>query len=86
MIIKVFLVILFIIQFIFLFVKVKAVSQKKYFIPAFLVSAITAWFIYQSVFAAGFAAVNLAILSFIGMFALFVFTKHPPFLREEGEQ
>ncbi|MCP3033040.1 hypothetical protein LF817_17080 [Halobacillus sp. A1] len=84
MVIKVVLLTLVLVQIIYLLIKVKNSKEKKHYIPALLVSVITGWSIYKSFTMYGFAAVYTIIFSAFGLLVLFVFTKHPPFLKEKN--
>ncbi|MCP3029476.1 hypothetical protein [Halobacillus sp. A5] len=79
---KVVLLIILLLQVIYLLIKVKKVNKWKYYIPALIVSVITAWFIYKTLTMSGFAAINLTIFSAVGLLILFIITKYPPFLKE----
>lgn len=79
--IKVVLLTLLLFQLLYLSVKVKNDKHIKHYIPAFIISVITAWFIYKTFTLSGFEGINSAIFSTVGLFILFVFTKHPPFLK-----
>lgn len=83
MVIKVVLLTLLLFQVLYLSVRVKNDKYIKRYIPAFIVSVITAWFIYKTFTLNGFSGINSAIFSIIGLFTLFVFTKHPPFSKEK---
>ncbi|CDQ20341.1 hypothetical protein [Halobacillus karajensis] len=84
MVIKVVLLTLLLFQVIYLLIRVKNGKEKKYYIPALFVSVITAWMIYKTLTMSGFAAINSTIFSAFGLFILFIFTKHPPFLKERN--
>ncbi|MFG6117243.1 hypothetical protein ACGTN9_18985 [Halobacillus sp. MO56] len=83
MVIKVVLLTLLLLQVIYLLIKVKNSKEKKYYIPALFVSVITAWFIYKTLTFSGFAAINSTIYSAFGLLVSFIFTAHPPFLKEK---
>ncbi|MYL39060.1 hypothetical protein [Halobacillus litoralis] len=83
MVIKVVLLTLLLFQVLYLSVKVKNDKYIKYYIPAFIVSIVTAWSIYKTFTMSEFGIVTSAIFSTIGLFILFVFTKHPPFSKEK---
>ncbi|WP_027955962.1 hypothetical protein [Halobacillus kuroshimensis] len=82
--IKVVLLTVLLFQLLYLSVKVKNdkhIKHIKHYIPAFIISVITAWSIYKTFTLSGFEGINSAIFSAVGLFVSFVFTKHPPFLK-----
>lgn len=83
MIIKMTLLILLFLQVVYLLVKAKNSKEKKYYIPALLVSLVTAWLIYKTFTMDGFGAINSLIFSVFGLLISFVFTKHLPFSKGE---
>ncbi|MFG6120926.1 hypothetical protein [Thalassobacillus sp. B23F22_16] len=82
--IKLVLLTFLLLQVIYLLIKVKNSKEKKYYIPALFVSVITAWLIYKTLPLTGFEVLYPTIYSAFGLFILFIFTKHPPFLKEKN--
>ncbi|MCA0972239.1 hypothetical protein LCM20_16645 [Halobacillus litoralis] len=84
MIFKVALLAALLFQIVYLLLKINTCKQKRYYIPALLVSLITIWLIYKTYTMSGFGAINSAVFSGFGLLVSLIFTKYPPFSKGEN--